>query len=197
MSADTGPGEYGSEKELIDDYILQYENDMTVPLLQGLDGKFDPRWNKNGLFGEIGRHPSCIRTPGLGRPSKDGSSQDRGSRTIYLPSAFRRLHYILKAAAFGLGPEKIKTALEFEVPDYALEVCGNDKNIRCILTRPLVLLLNTGDPSHIDQDAIYKKVWNPWQPTVSEQARDEKALARLAPGSDTYAATLNLSLIHI
>ncbi|MGC9985064.1 MAG: hypothetical protein ABSF35_15730 [Polyangia bacterium] len=192
MNARVGPEEYGSEKELIDDYLLEYTMGMTVPLLRGLGGQFDPRWNRNGLFGEIGRHPSCIRTPGLGRPSTDDPSQDRGSRTIYLPTAFGRLHYILTATVYGLGPEKIKTALEFGIPDYALEVCGNDKNIRCILTRPLVLLLNARNLSNLDPHAIYKKIWNPWQTTVSAKARkDEKARASLAPGSDLYAATLN------
>ena len=154
MSADLQPGEYGSEEELVEDFILEYSWKFGDHPVGIKDGKLDPRWNGNGLFGELGRHPNCIRTPGLGKGA--------GSRTIYVPGALDRLRYIVTAAEFGLGAEKIKTALEYDIPGVALQVCANEKSIRYLLTRPLALLLNARNLSTLDKDDVYKKVWKPF-----------------------------------
>jgi hypothetical protein len=157
------PYEYGSEEELIEEFQLEYSWKYQGTVPAGCrNGRLDPRWKKNGLFGEVGRHPSCILTPGLGRPSEKEPTRKRGSKTIYIEGALDRLHYIVTASEAGLGAEKIRTALEFDVPEYALEVCGNDKSIRCILTRPLVLLLNTANLATLDATDIYNKVWRPY-----------------------------------
>lgn len=171
------PYVYGTEAELIDEFrrVYAWRFGDTVPA--GCEGgRLDPRWNGNGLFGKVGRHEECILRVPLGRPSPKDVARKRGSETMYTERALERLHYLVLAKEAGLSAEKTKTALEFGVPADALEVCGNDKAIRCILTRPLVLLLNTYNLDALDADEVYRKVWRPYTPPRADEQPTEPQL---------------------
>lgn len=140
-----------TEQELIEAYLSHcpagdrrwLKRAYFAPATQGASRK--PRalslprsWGRKSLWKAIGdEQPLCAREF-LGK---------RGSRTLYRPEAIERLGYIIEGLKIGLSPEQIHRALESGIERLMLPMCRDVSNIRYVLTRPLVLLLNLRGPA--------------------------------------------------
>jgi len=94
------------------------------------------------LLGQIGRHPACFVRMEQGR---------KGRPSKYFETAVERVTYIVIARAAGLGPERIKGALEQDIKWSRLQFCSDARNFKYAVTRPLLFLLNC---SQLDRNSL-------------------------------------------